>query len=177
MPPGLLDHSVLTTWRTVSCVLNGRPEKLYSHAAPIDGSLSISACRPPALVSAQLPSLLWKNESSRFVAVVLPPIRSNSARGLKGIIQVYWAALPSANPLLLAGLNDGKLPLELRFWMYPMPAAAGFHTFFQNWARVMNSWCTEVRPSRSASCAMPKSATESSSVSPAPPHALPSVGM
>src|SRR5690349_11263709 len=103
MPPGVADQSVVSTCRMVSWALNGRPVKLYSHGTQIDGSLSSSDFRPPAPVSAQVPSLLWKNVSRRLVAAVFPPIRSNNPLMLCGTIHVYWAALPSANPLLLAG--------------------------------------------------------------------------
>jgi hypothetical protein len=72
---------------------------------------------PPAPVSAQLPSGLWKKASSRATARAVPPILSNRPLALNGTIQVYCAALPSANPLLLAGLNDRQEPFESRSWM------------------------------------------------------------
>ena len=139
----------------------------------MDGSLSSAACASVPPVSAQLPSGWWKNASSRAAARSRPPIAWNSPAMLCWTIQVYWPTVPSAKPSNDDGLDAGQLPSMLRLVMYPPVASTfGLNTFCQYCERVMNSSARRGSPVADSSCASAKSSVESSSVSPAPPHAF-----
>src|SRR2546425_13265778 len=101
----------------------------------MDGSLSISACRPPAPVRAQLPSGLRKKPSSLLFAAVLPPIASNRPRALNGTLHVDWAGPPSADPASPAGAGAGEVPVSLRVWV---KSRGGVHTVRQERGRGRN---------------------------------------
>src|SRR6185312_5150481 len=117
MPSGAFFQIVSSTTRTAFCVCQGWPAKSNSHGVPIEGSLFNSGYNGPALVSAQLPWLSWKNASSREVALARPPKASNKPCASKGTIHRYCAAVPSTKPSSVEGVNAGHEPSALRFWM------------------------------------------------------------
>ncbi len=145
----------------------------------IDGSLSSAALSPPAPLSAQLPSALWKKSSNRLVNRSLPPIDSTRPATLCGTIQLYCALVPSTNPFSVPGTKSlTQVPSALRLRTYPpLLCATGSKLFCHHCERSANTFAVAGSFTSFASSDSAKSAVDISRVSAAPPQAFETDGM